>query len=240
MSEEREGIVTWQGLPEWVRGPARIVGGEIILDEGRAEHYLLHNADEALLELAACSSAEGFEAFVRRYGLLWHGPDFLTTGECRESLSDWRKEAREAKLLISLHMKLTEAVKTGSIDPVRSLDSLWSNFPETATDEEYLRQHSIGLAGLVGARLRSCQLDMIPAFLHEENASPTEFVFTHEPPDLLGSLYVVFAEAVAQRAEIGECIGCGRLFYPKSSRQKYCSESCASTSRWRRWKEKQP
>lgn len=239
MSEGSEGIVTWQGLPEWVRGPARIIDDEIVLDESRAEHYFLHNVDEALLELAACARAEDFKAFVRRYGLLWHGSDSLNTGQCREALTEWHREAREAKLVVLLYMKLTEAMKTGSVDPMRPLDSLWSGFPETANDEEYLRQHSVGLAGLIGARLKSCRVDMIPAFQREENTAPNEFVFTHEPPNLLITLYTVFAEIVAQRAEIRECIGCGRLFHPKSGRQKYCSESCASTSRWRRWNEKQ-
>jgi hypothetical protein len=48
VSQEQGGIVAWVGFSEWVRGPARIVGGELILDENRAERYMPDNLDRAI------------------------------------------------------------------------------------------------------------------------------------------------------------------------------------------------
>ena len=96
MSEGQGGIVAWVGFSEWVRGPARIADGEVILDEDRAERYTPHSIDQAIFELAAASDYQDLRAFVRRYGLLWHGPDSLGTGECRESVSNWQTAVYEA------------------------------------------------------------------------------------------------------------------------------------------------
>ena len=41
---DRRISVTQRRFPYWARGPARIVGEEIVLDEDRAELYSLSNA----------------------------------------------------------------------------------------------------------------------------------------------------------------------------------------------------
>ena len=239
MSQEQGGIVAWVGFPEWVRGPSRVVDGEIILDENRAERYMPGLLDRAIFELAAASDYQDLRAFVRRYGLLWHGPDFLGTGECRESVSEWREAASEANLIVLLYMKLREAERTGSADPLRSLNMTWQGMPETSNDEVYLKLVSMGLAGLINNHVAQYPMVLIPAFRFEEKAPPGEFVFDRQPPDLHEALYTDLATMIAQRAELKECPGCGRLFHPESGKQKYCTKSCASTSRWRRWKEQQ-
>jgi hypothetical protein len=239
VSQEQGGIVAWVGFPEWVRGPARIVDGELILDEDRAERYRPDNLGRAIFELAAASDYQGFRAFVRRYGLLWHGPESLGTGECRESVSGWQQAAYEARVVVLLYMKLREAERTGSADPVRSLDMTWPGLPETSNDKDYLKQVSGGLAGLINNHVAQYPTVLIPAFSFEEKAPPGEFVFGHQPPNLHAALYTTFATMIAQRAELKECVGCGRIFHPESGKQKYCTKSCASTSRWRRWKEQQ-
>ena len=239
MSQEQGGIVAWVGFSEWVRGPARIVGGEIILDENRAERYMPDNLDRAIFELAAARDYQGFRAFVRRYGLLWHGPDFLGTGECRESVSEWQEAAYEANLILLLYMKLGEAERTGSADSLRSLNIPWQGMPETSNDEDYLKLVSMGLAGLINNHLAQYPMVLVPAFRFDEKAPLGEFVFDRQPPNLHKALYTTFATMIAQRAELKECVGCGRIFHPESGKQKYCTKSCASTSRWRRWKEQQ-
>ena len=70
-------------------------------------------------------------------------------------------------------------------------------------------------------------------------SSPDRFLLSINPPNLLSLAYVRFAHAIVDRVPMVECPGCGRTFIPKSGKQKYCTKSCASTSRWRRWKEKQ-
>ena len=57
--------------------------------------------------------------FARRYGLLWHGPDLLGTGTCREFLADWWVAAEKLSTLLLLSVWLGEAVREGSAAPVR-------------------------------------------------------------------------------------------------------------------------
>ena len=239
MSQKQNGIVAWVGFPEWVRGPSRVVNGEIILDENRAERYVPGFTDRALFELAVAKDYQDFRAFVRRYGLLWHGPNYLGTGECRESVSEWQEAAYEANLILLLYMKLGEAERTGSADSLRSLNMAWQGMPETSNDEDYLKLVSMGLAGLINKHVAQYPMVLVPAFRFEEKAPLGEFVFDRQPPNLHEALYTDLATMIAQRAELKECVGCGRLFHPESGKQKYCTKSCASTSRWRRWKEQQ-
>ena len=239
MSQEQGGIVAWVGFPEWVRGPSRIVDGEIILDEDQAKRYAPGFLDQAIFELAVARDYQDFTAFVRRYGLLWHGSNSLGTGKCRESVSEWQEAAYEANLILLLYMKLGEAERTGSADSLRSLNIPWQGLPETSTDEDYLKQVSIGLANLINKHVAQYPMVLIPAFRFDEKAPPGEFVFDRQPPNLHKALYTDLATMISHRAELKECPGCGRLFHPESGKQKYCTKSCASTSRWRRWKEQQ-
>jgi hypothetical protein len=228
------------GFPQWLRGPARIVGGEVVLDEERAERYTPYHMDRAIFELAALmQSKDNIGAFVRRYGLLRRGPKLLGTGKCREPVSEWHDAIRSAWVAVNLYRKLTEAAKTGSADPVRALGINWNQAPETSTDKEYLGLRSLLLAELINDQLRHCPTALAPAYSSEQGIELGAFVFTSTPPDLLTAAYADFATLVATRAELKECPGCGVVFHPKSGKQKYHDPSCAGSARWRRWKEKQ-
>ena len=228
------------GFPEWLRGPASIVGGEVVLDEERAEPYTPYNMDRAIFELAALMQSEdNIGAFVRRYGLLRRGPKLLGTGKCREPVSEWHTAIGSAWVAVHLYRKLREAAKTGSADPVRALGINWTQAPETSTDKEYLAWQSILLAELINAQLRHCPTALAPAYSSEQGIELGAFVFTSTPPDLLTAAYADFATLVSTRAELKECPGCGVLFHPKSGKQKYHDPTCAGSARWRRWKEKQ-
>ena len=228
------------GFPEWIRGPASIVGGEVVLDEERAERYTPYHMDRAIFELAALvQSKDNIGAFVRRYGLLRREPELLGTGKCRESVSEWHDAIQGAWAAVHLYRKLTEAAKTGSADPVRALGIDWKKAPETSTDKEYLAWQSLLLAKLINDQLRHCPTALAPAYSSEQGIELGAFVFTSTPPDLLSAAYADFGTLVSTRAELKECPGCGVLFHPKSGKQKYHDPSCAGSARWRRWKEKQ-
>ena len=51
-------------------------------------------------------------------------------------------------LIVLLYMKLREAERIGSANPVRALDMTWSGLRESSNDKDYLKQVSMGLAGL--------------------------------------------------------------------------------------------
>ena len=228
------------GFPQWLRGPASIVGGEVVLDEERAERYTPYNMDRAIFELAALVQQEdNIGAFVRRYGLLRRGPKLLGTGKCREPVSEWHNAIRSAWVAVHLYRKLREAAKTGSADPVRALGLNWLQAPETSTDKEYLAWRSILLGELINAQLRHCPTALVPAYSSEQGIELGAFVFTSRPSDLLTAAYADLATLVSTRAELKECPGCGVVFHPKSGKQKYHDPTCAGSARWRRWKEKQ-
>ena len=187
--------------------------------------------------------------FVLRHGLLWHGPEQVGSGDCREPL----KKVLESSLKIGeaalLHARLREAVESGSTAPLKNFQPVvnWEDFLEKASDDnEYLSQASAWLAELVNLGMRGSQrLTTAACTLTQSEsdrspvAGPGVFVFMVGPPTLEAAAYVHFANNIEAQIEMNECIGCGRPFQPKSGKQKYCSESCANTNRWRRWKEKQ-
>ena len=72
-----------------------------------------------------------------------------------------------------------------------------------------------------------------------EYNQPGKFGLQLAPQNLVGAAYGRYASVIAKWEEVKECPGCGRMFFPESGRQKYCTKSCASTSRWRRWKARQ-
>lgn len=265
-----EGIsVTEARFPEWARGPARIVGDEIVLDEERAERYLLGEAMyvEFALEDLNEDYPQSAAAFARRYGLLWHGANSLGTGDCREPLEDWWSIAWELHFVLTLYRGVQESLRSGSTEPLRGLEIDWSAIDWSAlmvgggssqgwvdldsraqvnedyedTDEQYLADICHVIAGFVNLGLEDCK----PGFLSltmpgDEYDQPGKFGLQVAPQNLVGAAYASYARVIAKRQEIRECPGCGRIFFPESGRQKYCTKSCASTSRWHRWKQRQP
>jgi hypothetical protein len=162
---------------------------------------VLHNVHVAIFELAVVRNYQDIRAFGRRYGLLWHGPASLDTGEYRETVWDWKTAAHEAALVVLLYLRLREAQETGSADPVRDLNIPWSGAPEATNEREYLRLHSMGLAGLINQRMGAWRSKLTPGFQFEEEAGLGEFVFTHQSPNLLATTYTDFATTiVSQRA----------------------------------------
>jgi hypothetical protein len=262
------GISVTQGrFPYWARGPARIVGEEIVLDEDRAELYTLGEAlyVEFALEDLDEDYPQSAVAFARRYGLLWHGAEYLGTGECRELLSDWWDVAYELHFVLTLYRSIQEAVRTGSVEPIRSLEIDWSaidwsalgatgssrrGWPEEtpdvepiieeADDELYLADVCQMLTEFINLGLEDCGVGLLSLTTPGAPTNqPGKFGLQIAPQNLVAAAYAEYASVIAKRAEIKECPGCGRIFFPESGKQKYCTKSCASTSRWRRWKTRQ-
>lgn len=261
--------ITEARFPEWAKGPARIVGDEIVLDEDRAERYLLGEAlyVEFALEDLDEDYPQSAVAFARRYGLLWHGADSLGTGECRERLSDWWDIAYELHFVLTLYRNVQESLRTGSVEPLRNMEIDWSaidwsaltidgslpqNRPgggpnrESGTDEDYTDEMYLAdicnvLSNLVNLGLEDCKMGLLSLTMPGEDFDqPGKFGLQIAPQNLVGAAYGRYASVIAKREEIKECPGCGRMFFPESGRQKYCTKSCASTSRWHRWKQRQP
>lgn len=247
MEETQKGFeVLSPGSPYWVRGPVRVDEDslEITLDEDRAQPYYLHTGESLLLDLASIPDGDWLQnvhAFARRYGLLFHGASDLGSGKCRESLEEWFREASYLHFTLGLYRSLRESVRSGSMEPLRklALEEAWpQKLVAQMTEEDFLRASHLTVVEFINRGLELC----VPAIgpnVELESVTPGEFSFSFSPANLLGAAYAEFAMLVGTSTEIKKCPGCGALFSPKSGKQKYCTKSCASTSRWRRWQEGQ-
>lgn len=232
------------GSPYWVRGPARVHEDslEIVLDEDRAQPYYLHRGEGLLFDLASLPDGDwvpNVQAFARRYGLLWHGAPDLGSGKCKESLEDWFREAGYLRFAMGLYRSLRESVRVGSVEPLRKLEfeATWpQELVAQMTEEDFLRASHVTVSELINRGLESCFSGIGPN-VELESVTPGEFSFSFLPSNLLGAAYAELAMLVGTSTEIKKCRGCRASFSPKSGKQKYCTPSCASTSRWRRWKE---
>lgn len=224
--------------PEWVKGPARIEGQEVILDESRAERYWLYESEQAeqmAFDLAAMAfhksgrDPQQVTAFVRRYGLLWQGADKLHSGQCREPLESWWLAAEKLSSVLYMSTKLGEAMREGSTAPVRRFfESLGLSFG-APTNETYIMAATTIVARLLNQGLQDGQWGMV-------TAQPGEFRLAYYPPNLVAAAYANIATLVAAKAQFRECPGCQRIFQPKSGKQKYHAPECATRTRQRRWK----
>jgi hypothetical protein len=219
-----------------------VIDGEVILDEHRAERYLLIDPEEnerMALALAALPfagpgpSPKGVEDFVRRYGLLWHGSDSLGTGACRESLQGWATASHQLLFVGALYKTLTDSKESQTVASLRALLRRFGVFyPKAQNDHEYrlyawalLRDMlNAGLWGSATAKIKT-QWGLV---MKEEG----DFVLGYYAPDLLTTSYAAFAQLMANKRRMKTCAGCGSLFVPKSrSDQKWCRKGCGSTTR---------
>ena len=241
-----EGVGTYKQYPYWARGPARVQDGYVILDEDRATTYFIFEPHDLLFDLLEVYRPSGVEPrdairFVRRYGLLHHGEKDLGTGECRESLDVWHDELESLNLVVRLYVDLVTSVDHGPTETMREVFSVIEvpDHPEP-TDEEYLATVSVALAEWITEGMQDTKAGLVSTVrLDTLPRGPATFLLAQLPPNLIAAAYSQFAFLIANKAPISTCPGCRRMFNPKSGKQKYCSPGCASTSRWRRWKDKQ-
>jgi hypothetical protein len=238
-------VANWKQYPHWARGPARVVGREIVLDEGRAEQYYIFEPTDLLFDLADLGAGPHMRdpreatSFARRYGLLWHGAEHLGSGKCREPLGDWWREAGMLAAMGDLYMRLRDSLQTGSTEPLRGSPVDFTSIfdSEAPTDEGLMGQASVFLAEAISMKLEGCDLGITSSVqLDVAPRGPHIFLLSQNPPNLVSAAYAQLAMAMVNRAPIQECPGCGRMFVPQSGKQKYHSSACASTARWRRWK----
>jgi hypothetical protein len=152
---------------------------------------------------------------------------------------------------MQLSAELKESARTGSGAPIRKMIS---DFPEmfgldehiapeaavTQNDQMLMNSARLLVGEVVTHKLEGTSMGLVSCLLTNLGPNdPDTFLLSQNPPNLLAAAYVNFAQAVVHRAHIRECPGCGRRFIPSSGKQKYHTKSCASTSRWREWKESQ-
>ena len=244
-----ENLNTVMVTPTWLKGPAEIAGGYVVLNREHAEEYHLRgaSAENMAFELSALALPDptdwgAFEdsvrRFVRRYGLLWHGADNKAS-EFKESPNVWLGESLVLGFVGSLYQKITRAVAEGiaqgSASPVKGLLNQYDiYFPKVRSedplfDHRYILEATLWLQnqlnnGMQGRNGVRCEWGVVAT-------SPGELSLMQRPPDLLSHAYSTFAVLMANKAPLKTCPGCGRLFVPKDIRQKWHSPGCGSTKR---------
>jgi len=248
--------------PGWAKGRARVQNGELVLDEGRAVDYIFHSPEESermAFDLAALSSHIGDEtaaekeavSFAGRWGLLWHGADDLGSGKCRESLQDWLIEAERLNEAGVLYQSILASKRDGSAEAIQNfLRRRGLGFPSLSPgsehfDQNYIYAASHMLQSMINEGLTAGPTEVAQARTRRRRCwwglsavGPGEFQLTQYPPDLLSRAYSAFGVLIANTVETRSCRVCGKLFRPKPRQGDCCSESCSSTHRGRRRRER--
>jgi hypothetical protein len=234
------------GFREWVRGPAQVLGDEVVLDESRAETYLLDNPEEnermafaltALPFTGQNPSPGAVKDFVRRYGLLWHGHEFLGTQQCRESTQDWATAIHQLTFAGLLYKKLMDSREDQTIMELQGFLRRYDQyFRHSGQNQEEYRLHAAALlrtlmnAGLWGSA--TTKTKTIWSLVMDESGNLKLGYFA---PDLLTTAYASFAHLMVNKRKMKTCEGCGALFSLMGrSDQKWCKKGCGSTTRARK------
>ncbi len=229
--------------PKWLRGNATYQEGAIVLDASAAERYAPLSEQSAHFALAAIQRPEDAVAFVRRYGLLRHGPG---SEELRERFTEWEVEASKMRAILGLYMHLTRAVNGDavSLDDLRAWQQGVRYLEPVADDAHLLYQVSKWVAwalsvGLTGTEERvDSQVDWGTG-PDGAPGRPDHFLLNVQPPDLLGLIYHSAAMDITYRVPLGSCEECSRFYVIEDQRQRFCTPTCAGRSRRRRWRQKQ-
>ncbi|HHX44471.1 MAG TPA: hypothetical protein GX714_10860 [Chloroflexi bacterium] len=223
--------------PAWLRGPASVVDGWIVLDRQRAHEYHPYGASNLAFDLAAVSTPQDAIAFVTRYGLLRHGPQ---ANEWREPYSEWQQESSQLRAVFMLKSALDRALE-GAPEELQRLAPvirpLWQGAPEN--DKELTEQAAKTIAMIVSEGLRGVEHRLIAMFEWGAGNAPNEFATGIHPTDLVGYAYHHVAQLLNKKVVWLACPECGQYFVPTDGRQRYCSPTCAGRARYRRWAEKQ-
>jgi hypothetical protein len=232
-------------------------GNDIVLRREDAEVYAFFEEDRldklvldvaGLRNIGTLANPERLDhqpalAFVKRHGLLWHGPEQLATGECREPLRSLYLEGEEFTLSIALYMFLREATNTSSAQPLqqylrllRDVGIFWGAMPQGT--EELLNGLSIRLAERINNGMQGCQQTFLAACGLERDGvrigPPGDFRYSVDPTNLLAAAYSQFASLIVTKARFKGCPGCGQLFRAEHGNRTYCTTDCSERTRKRR------
>jgi hypothetical protein len=233
-------------FPEWARGPARVIGEEIVLDAGDTEVYRAFDPEhtEALLfDLMALENLDrrSAEAFARKHGLLWHGPPDLGIEPIRESILEWRIAGYELKKSAALYLILSLAVANDSAQPVqqyfrrqRDRGEFTGRIPDNP--DECLRFASKQLAERIARELDGFGTTFVSSCggLPEgvQSYGPLDFRFGDRPSNLVAVANAQLGRILVKKQLFKYCAECGQMFWPKRKDQIY-HKACGDRKRQR-------
>jgi hypothetical protein len=183
----------------------------------------------------------GAQCFFQNFGpLFWDNEDAWTAiGQwnahipreeeagvvVREPVYDWCYEAKLARMALATYT----AVKNKDFETLSAEHPCFKGAP-TRTD--LLRDAQTTLARRVNAGMRG----RVTVRLDIDQGKSLGFSLSREPINLLGAMWLMFADEVAGRVFVETCPYCGEFFVmtPKSNSKgrEYCSDACRNKA-WR-------
>lgn len=238
--------------PELLGGEATVVreGGTdwIVLPASAAETHAIEPGSGLVWDLEAVRSVGDAVAFVRRFGLLRHGPgDLSGASEVRESFEDWRYEIARIRALatyVLLTHRGLEALRAGMHDPesIRTLRA-YADLADDVDDLDVLRVASVAVQDGINERLGESRWAVsVPVDPDGTVGQPNVFSFVAHSttPGALAYAYWQLADLIVARAPLAECEGCGRFFDRHDKRQRFHDDACRQRSGYeRRQREKE-
>jgi hypothetical protein len=218
--------------PTWVRGVARIVEGEIALDETTIETYSPMSGAGLLASLLAIEDEVGVARFASRFGLLR-----CRSGVLREPLADWWLERDVLRGTLALAHDLDAA--DGDLAKAEA-EAAWRS---TATDpHDSLRAARAVVEamcrGLGETAVVLGEVDTVDRVHLGEPDDGRVFTLRATAGTLLGFAYLEAARLVTGKRQMRRCPDCGLVFAPTHRRQTYCSPQHASRARFRRYRDR--
>jgi hypothetical protein len=237
--------------PVWVWGEARVDGEEIVLAPDKARPYDAPNSEHHSALLCDLAALRDFKLqdpveFVRRHGLIWHGPDQMQREECRESLQWWRTWGVYTATTIGLYAALQEGLDANTAEAVKAVKEYMRSHRDVGWGygiipdawDDVLRHASILLSERITKGLQSCKQTLVAACGVSKGGKAIgpagDFYYRTQPTDLIGAAHLQLAGLVANKAEARKCKGCGRWFVPKHGRQWHHTPECGRNRRRRK------
>jgi len=231
------------------------------MDASRAEPYSPVTDLDLFFELGKLSAPADALPFVRRFGLLRHGPG-LPAEEYREPWHEW-EAASDALATVLLRHRLVRRAIGGEQHAVAALWE-WQResrlavpaVPHIDTLPALLNAAVDWLGRTVNRHLEGATVGVLPAATFEADEtgqaaggavvsnvpafanSTGLFLSETRPRDLLGYAWVQCVKQLLVRASVADCLECGRPFTPADGRQRYCSPRCQNRAGYRRWADK--
>lgn len=222
---------------EWWRGPARVQGEYVVIDVRKIERYVLGTStggdDDLAFDYARIASPDDVVRFVSQWGLPTAGPE---SGPITEPIAPILADAQHLRTIFEMYADLLGFVQQGlDYEPVHQ----WAPVLEKLGSAGDSGPHAMaGIAAyLVNDALGAVTLTVAvnPNFGQPDEAP---FVASIGAPDLRSYIYFHAATLLMGSEPVRRCEECRRPYSVNHPRQRYCSETCGSRARQRRFVEK--
>lgn len=233
-------------FPRWQRGNAVFENGWIIVSD--LTPYPLEPG-EALEDmpfaLAGVRSPAEAVAFAERYGLLREGwpLDILAKDKplpptLRERYIDWQREAGQLVAIMNLYVDLAAALNGDTAAEASLRDVIVDmNYPEVKS----MAFLDAGVKDVIARSLNhgregiTLDVEAFGGYQGDiEDPEHRRIGYVARARTLIAVIYQQLTDLIIQQRTMRYCEDCGRVFLPKTGKQRFCNETCAARTRYHR------